>query len=245
VELLPAAPWRAAVIEGLQRSLAQRLPASALRLGELRPVGRERLLDEARRWVADLGAGAASPWCEADRMACESNALSAGRALVEADPRRCDSHLVVGEVTRLGGGVAAEVRYLWDNAVDVDDRGTCLRAIAEASRRAKDGRSLARAIDALATLPCVEPLVCAKNLEWLASLEADRGNGAAAVALLRKATRLVPDRIDLRERLAQRASRLGLHAEALLTLRPQEERYRRAKAAEEEALRRALFDDRR
>ena len=100
---------------------------------------------------------------------------------------------------------------------DVQDVVVCLRSRAQMAAAVDDAKVLMAAGKALASVACIEQEKCAAVHTWLGDLHAQRGELGTAVAMFRRAAR-DGENVARLVRLANVASRAGLHAQALAAL---------------------------
>ena len=226
-------------LEPLVSSLRSRLPGTACRLDELDPntpeSGRRRVV----YLLADLQAGLAAPWCSGTgRDSCLRAAVSEASRLVQLNPSECVPRELRAEARIQAGKAVQAIRDLLSETEHVSDRLMCLRAVVSLGSQYNDEDSVRRALDEIARAPCTQTTDCLQNLRYAANVELGRGNPRRAFAFLERAHERAPDDEQLLSDVAQLASKVELHAEALnayqelARLHPGDPKWREAVSAE-------------
>jgi hypothetical protein len=241
LELTPENARRIDVLGSLADAVGARLPATQARLDgmvrELDPNARgplERTVGDA---LADLEQREAAPWC-AERTQCAGPALAAVKHLSALQPGKCAPAILRAKIQSAAGDAATALHELQLEAQSAADPDECWHALGELALTARNEAYMVAAEDAIVRTGCGADAECVNNLTWAASLEERRGNQRNAMSLYAKAQKRAPERNDLVERVAQIASRLGLHAEALEAYRklgrmnPETEKWRQLENSE-------------
>jgi hypothetical protein len=236
------AMWLELIVEGLVR----RLPATAARLdadiAQIEPDSPALASRRAQDALEDLGEKEAAPWCSDDRARCVEGALALARKIQKIHPTLCEGYFLYARAELEGGDAAAAVKGLKAAAARVSDRTTCLEELATVARDAKSDGVLTEALDQLAHAGCSDPKECVNNLLWVASFEQARGNPHHALAVLQRAHERDAGNDALLARIADLATSVSLHAEALHAYEelarhhPEDGSYKAAVAREKEAL---------
>jgi len=247
LESVPSGSGGGQTIGFIARSVRPRLPATARRLDDLglalEPNSVWAAETRAKEALADLLAGDEAPWCVGERRAaCMTDALARATRLVELEPQRCLGHSIHARLLLEAGDSARALNDLSTAADVVSDRVQCLEQLADLAALAKSDEGVTRALYRITHAGCASNQECIQNLRFVASRESARGNARSALASLQRALIRAPDDDDLLADVADRASRLDLHAEALrsyqaLAVRhPDDARWTAAVTAEKLAL---------
>ncbi len=226
--------------------LGARLPATAARLEEdlelVDPRLNQAVWRRARQALADLRAGDAAPWCSGDaRKACGSLALEESLQAERADPTLCEGFLLRAQVLVEVGDARRGAQELDTASERVVDRPRCLKELAQLATSAKVDDVVTHALDQLTHLGCAAPPECVGNLRFVASVERARGNPRRALAVLQQAHEQAPEDDAMLVEIAQLASTVQLHGEAveaytqLARRHPAEAQWRNAAAQERAA----------
>jgi tetratricopeptide (TPR) repeat protein len=220
MELVSTGKSGTAMLNALVIGLAERLPATCMRLdqelrrrvpGALGPPTRA-----ASAAVADLDAGDGAPWClPPNRPACVEQALSLARSLQILDPATCDGYRLEARALAASGQHAKAIDGLARVADKVTDRVVCLQALASLARTAEDEQRLDAALNEIAQAGCADDKECVSNLVWVAQAQEVRGNLRRALAMYQRAYDRSPDNDSLLENVARLAGAAGLNAEAV------------------------------
>lgn len=246
MELVPPGKGAAAVLEALATSVADRLPATRLRLdstlASIAPASLGPALRAAADAVADLAAGGAAPWCAgALRHECVREALAKAGRVQQLRPAECEGYLLAARVRISEGQVVPALTELERASDAVTDRVMCIRGLVSMANATGNGAYAERALDRLANAGCASDDECAANLAWVASQETARGNSSKAFSLYKRAYERAPDNDAVLEELANLAAASGLHAESaedygrLARRHPEETRWKNAAEKEREA----------
>jgi hypothetical protein len=238
--------WRAQWLERLVQGLATRLPATAVRLdldiAQLEADSPELARRRAQASLDDLAQREAAPWCWEDRPRCVDGALALAVRLEKLTPSRCDGFAMYARAKLEGGDAAGALKELRGAAAKVSDRTACLEELASVASTAKSDSVLTETLDQITHAGCSDAKDCVTNLLWVASFEQQRGNPHRALAVLQRAHERDPSNDALLARVAELATSVSLHAEALRAYEelsrhhPEDARYRAAAAREKEAL---------
>jgi tetratricopeptide (TPR) repeat protein len=243
MELVPSGYGSSAMLKALVTELADRLPATCVRLDH---VLRERAPEsigpprrEANCAAADVEAGDEAPWCQAAaRPVCVERALSLARKLEQLDPATCEGYALEARVLTSAGQSAQAMDRLARVADTVGDRVACLRALTNLARSTGDNRRFDAALSEIVRAGCSDETECVNNLVWVAQAREASGNLVQALAIYRRAYERAPDNDSLLENIARLAGAAGLNAEALRNYQELEHRHpgdgRWRKAAEEQ-----------
>ncbi len=218
IELTPSTVGRLEVLRALAGSLTLRLPSTSERLDELSRALDADAMDPLQRVIADtnddLQEGDAAPWCR-DPARCLGTGLAATLHLATLQPGLCAPRFSRARLQVAAGDTAAALHDLQVAAPTATDPPECWRSLGELALAAKSDTYVTAAEDAIARSGCDTDTECASNLAWAASLEERRGNYRRAMVYYARAQEKTPGRGDLGERVAQLASGMGLHAEAM------------------------------
>ena len=238
--------WRAQSLEQLVEGLRFRLPGTAARLdldvGGLEPDSPDLARRRSQDSLVDLSEREAAPWCWDDRGRCIELALAAAEHLETLTPTRCDGFALHARVLLEAGDAAGAVKGLRAAAGRVTDRTTCLEELAAVAWKAKADAVLTETLDQIAHAGCSDVKDCTRNLLWVASYEEMRGNPHRALTVLQKAHERDMADDPLLVRIAELATSVSLHAEALRAYEelarhhPDDARYKTAAARELEAM---------
>lgn len=220
MEVVPRGPLARHSLEALAEELDLRVPATRWRLDEMilsqsEPSAEPRAR-RARDALDDLRAGAAAPWCAADRDTCLRRALEAAHALQAAAPSACRSYEMEASMHLAAGDSARAVQTLRAHLADVSDGPHCLERVAQIAIAAGDDAHATWAIDALARSSCSEKQECVRYVLSAAQIEASRGNDGRALVFYRRAHELEPERDDVLQNIGDTAMRRGLYVEAVV-----------------------------
>ena len=209
-----------AVLSLLIPELADRLPASCVRLDEELSQRDPGSIGPLRRAavdaVADVETGDAAPWCQAaSRTACVDRAVLLARSLESAELSACEGYALEARALAAAGEVGQAMDRL-ERIVDrVGDRVTCLQALAGLAHSVRDDVRFDAALGEIARAGCTDVKQCVVNLVWVAQAQEARGNPRRALATYKRAYERAPDDDALLETMARLAETAGLNAEAL------------------------------
>jgi tetratricopeptide (TPR) repeat protein len=217
LELIPDSRYRWSVMEQVASSVATRLPATRVRLDELilkaDPMAQGAISRGIQDVTADLVADDAAPWCE-DHSVCVEPAAAAATRLLSTAPWRCDFAVQRARLGVAAGDAPLALRELQEEAFVAADPVSCWRALGDLALSTGTDAYVNAAEEAMVRSGCADN-ECAGNLLWVASLEQQRGNPRRALTYYQRAHDKAPERVDLVERMADLASTLGFHAQAL------------------------------
>jgi tetratricopeptide (TPR) repeat protein len=247
MELVSKGETGTAMLNALVAAVAERLPATCVRLDQELVRRAPGALGPAKRAasaaVADLDAGDGAPWCQVpNRSACVEQALSLARTLQARDPTRCDAYGLEARALAAAGQPAKAMDRLAHIADKVTDRVACLQSLAGLARTAEDERRLDTALNDIAQAGCADDKECVNNLVWVATTQEVRGNLRRAMAMYQRAYERAPDNDSLLENVARLAGAAGLNAEALRDYQelarrhPGDGRWRKAAEEQREAM---------
>lgn len=228
------------------QDLRHRLPATTERLdvelGRLDPSSLYLALREADGAQSDLKDGEAAPWCFDDRKGCLDKALRLAARVERLAPSSCDGFYFHAEALLAAGDAPGAVKELSEATGKVTDRTYCLERLAEVARLAKADPPLSETLDQISHAGCAEVKECVGNLRWVADFEQARGNRRRALSMLQRAAERDPGNEQILTEVAELASAVDLHAEALRAyedlarLHPENPLWQAAIAAERTAL---------
>lgn len=250
MELVPDGAAGVVVLDRLAASLAERLPATRVRLDQellaRAPATSAALARMARDAVQDVEARAGAPWCDEPpaRAACVREAEGLIERERTAAPDRCDAYMLEARLHIASSDPGRALDDLGRAVELVKDRVPCLKEFIGLADRAGDLARAEAALDEIVNAGCAEDGECVQNLIWAAERQEGRGNAPKALALYRRAADLAPDNDAILEACARLAAQIGLHAEAaedydrLARKHPDDLRWAKAADAEKlEALR--------
>jgi tetratricopeptide (TPR) repeat protein len=248
MELVSTGKSGTAMLNALVLALAERLPATCVRLDQELSRRAPHALGPPKRAasaaVADLDAGGdGAPWCQADnRPACLDRALTLARALQVLDPATCDGYAFEARALMAAGQPAKAMDRLAHITDKVTDRVACLQTLAGLARTAEDDHRLDTTLNEIAQAGCADDKECVQNLVWVATTQEVRGNLRRAMAMYQRAYERAPDNDSLLENVARLAGAAGLNAEALRDYQelarrhPGDGRWRKAAEEQREAM---------
>jgi tetratricopeptide (TPR) repeat protein len=251
MEVVPGGKLGVAALESLVGALADRLPATRVRLDAELAVRSPKSPGPATRAaldaVEDLETAEGAPWCEGlARAACIRRALEQSTLAQRLSPDKCDGYALRTRARVAIGEVAAGLDDL-EKAVDVvSDRVACLQKLESIARTVGDERRAQEALDRVTNAGCADDAECVRNLSWAAQREGARGNSRKALALYKRAHQRAPQDDALLETIAGLAAAVGLHGEAsddyeqLVRLHPQDSHWKLAAQQEKDAATRAV-----
>jgi len=219
MEVVPDGKVGVVALEALGQAVANRLPATRVRLdAELAtraPTAPAPAIRAALDAVDDLEMAEGAPWCEGGgRSACIHKALDQSSYAERLSPSKCDAYALRARALVAAGQAAAGLNEL-EKAVDVvSDRVSCLQRLESIAHTVGDEKRAQEALDRVINAGCTDDAECASNLSWVAQREQARGNQRRALALYKRASQRVPQDDALLETVAGLAAGLGLHAEA-------------------------------
>lgn len=222
MEIIPQGPSAAAALEHVAASVADRLPATRVRLDEAlvsdfrgQAIASDRLGLDA---VQDVE-GAGAPWCGDDgRAACVAYALRKTEQCVSLEAGRCAAHALHARALVASGraeNAEEAMRELEHQADHAPDRLTCLRVLVVLARRVGDARRLDLATREIGSDACVDDRECRESIAWLGADEEGHGDFGAALALYRKASARWPGNDEFTLGVVRAALALGMHVEAM------------------------------
>jgi len=168
--------------------------------------------------LAELALGGGSTMCAAERRAeCIRAVRSHARVLDERDQQRSAGPRLEARLLRLEGSPRAAERLLADRCRSTGERAECLRARVEAAAECTPPTELQPAIKDYLAASCATTVECADAATFVADLEASRGNWGSAMSHYGRAAQEAPTE-QRWLKLADAASRLGAHAQAVEAL---------------------------
>jgi tetratricopeptide (TPR) repeat protein len=219
MELVPEGIAGTGMLEALATALADRLPATRVRLDAELLARDPRAIEPARRAaedaVHDVRAGESAPWCAARAKECYDEALAKAVQLRDRRTDVCEGHALLAELKIANGEADRALDELERGAEGVEDRSACLRKLVQLAARAKREVRVDMALEKLARAGCVSDADCVASLIFAGDVEEARGRTRRSLSYYKKAWERDPSRLDLLEIVAAKSERLGLHAEAL------------------------------
>jgi tetratricopeptide (TPR) repeat protein len=235
------------LLELLIADLRERLPATSARLDrELSDRSSDaegpanRAAEEA---IADLEAGDAAPWCEGAgrRPLCVDRALARSRELQKTGPHGCRGYILEARARFAADDRASAIAALERAADEATDRKGCLRSIVDVATSVNDGARVESSLHQILQSGCGSDQECLDDYLYVAAVEEKTGNMASALIAYKHAYEHAPENDQVLERLADVASRSGVHGEAaeqyrkLAERHPEDKRWRAAAAQEHDA----------
>jgi tetratricopeptide (TPR) repeat protein len=220
MEIVPSGAARLAVMEGLAVGLAKRLPSTRVRLDEAILAADPRAVQPLKRLaqdaVDDVQAGPAAPWCTGAASAdCVHHAEDVIARLEAIDASHCEPHLLRARLLVAAGDISRGLDGLMKAADRVNDRETCLEALAALAHAARDDAHEGVALEKLEHAGCGQSSDCVATWLALAREQEARGEKSHALALYKKVLARAPDDDDALSGEARLAADLGMHADAL------------------------------
>ncbi|MGH7285973.1 MAG: tetratricopeptide repeat protein, partial [Polyangiaceae bacterium] len=244
-EIAPPGKIGVATLSEIAGKIAGSRPSTAWMIGDeilaRDPNDLTTWTSRAHAALDDLDAGDAASWC-ANRNACVERALETTSRLIALDANHCDSYRLHALAEVAEGKADDALAELTKAADETQDGSACLSARVDIARKSGTFEQTTAAIDDLVKRGCATATECANNLTYAANVEAARGSLERALAFEKKAYEAQPDCDACLGAVAQYASALGLHAEAmdayakLSKLHPEEQSYARSEAAERQAM---------
>ena len=244
-EIAPPGMKGVPVLSEIAGKIAGSKPATAWMIGDeilaRDPNDLSTFTTRSKAALADLDEGDAAPWC-ADRKACVQRALDTTSRLVALDANHCESYRLHALAQVAAGKTDDALAELTKASDETQDGSACLSARVDIARKSGTFEQTTAAIDDLVKRGCANPAECANDLTFAASVEAQRGSLARALAFEKKADEAQPECDACLAAVGAYASSLGLHAEAmdayakLSRLHPEEQSYARSEAAERQAM---------
>jgi tetratricopeptide (TPR) repeat protein len=165
--------------------------------------------------VEDIDLEHPAPWCEdAAREKCQQTALDLSARVERMAPETCAPHALHATARLASGDPAGGLDELARASDAIQDRVTCLKALALLARKAKNEERATDALNKIANAGCAQDHECADNLLWAAAVEEKSGNTRHALSLVGRASQRVPENDFPIQWAARLASSIGLHAEA-------------------------------
>ncbi|MCA9585975.1 MAG: hypothetical protein KC657_11510 [Myxococcales bacterium] len=216
MELVVEGPDGVPMLDALAEGLAWRLPATSVRLDRellkrapAAPGPRRRAIE-----AAVLDAKLEMPWCLPSRAPCLDEASRQVEALLKATPEDCAAHALEARVKVARGQTAEALDGLAAFAERASERRECLKAVVELATSAGQTRHVDVALDRAVRAGCSNAPDCAALYAWAGGVEEERGRGARALVLYRRALDVAPDRDDLLLRVGDLGTQNGMLREA-------------------------------
>jgi hypothetical protein len=216
LELVPAGPTGADVLDGLATTIGDRLPSTAVMLDEELERRAPTTLGPVLRRVGATVADAANhePWCD-DRK-CIIDGLSAAENLIRRQPAMCDAHVLVARLRIADGKPQLGLEELDAALQAISDRERCRRTLIELALASAQTRTADVALEKLVRSGCGSAADCLDLYTWAGAVEERRGHYPRAVVLYKRAFELRPDREDLMEQIGALGEHDGVRGEAII-----------------------------
>jgi tetratricopeptide (TPR) repeat protein len=250
-ELLPNGTVGPAVSELLAQAIADRLPASRVRLDA--DAAREDSAARGPAWrtandaIQDLESGPMAPWCDGRGWeACVKLALDKSNRLEQMSPDKCEGFALHARARTANHDGSGGLNELDKATEEVTDRLWCLKQLVLVAREVGSEARADRALETIIPLGCGEQAACAETLRWVGQQYEAMGKPYKALGLYRRSFEQAPDD-GLLARMAELAMNGGLHAEAaadyeqLARRHPENTDWRRLATAQHDAAMRAAI----
>jgi tetratricopeptide (TPR) repeat protein len=246
MEVVPRGRGGLDVLEMLAEGLAQRLPSTRVRLDEEILARNPRAVQPLERRfqdvIVDVEAGDAAPWCALQHAECVQRGEEIAKRLIEIEPTRCAPYELRARLLSAAGDSKHALDALQQATDRVNDRETCLTALARMAHAAHDDTREGMALEKLEHAGCAKESDCIGEWMDLARLQEGRGEKSHAMALYKRVLERDPDNETALAAEARLAADVGMHAAALAAYvrlsqrHPDDANYARAAAAERAAL---------
>lgn len=227
------------MLERLAKAIAWRLPATAARI-DRELLSRAPDAEGPRRRAIEaalLDVKLELPWCTPSPTPCLDDALRNADKLVASAPNDCAARAVAARVRATRGDAAGALDELASFSERAPNRRECLKLLTEIALEMGMPRHADLAVDRVVRAGCGAATDCADTYAWAAGVEEQRSHPAKALQLYKRALESAPERDDLRARVGDLATQLGMLREAAdafetLSRRHPEDASHAARAAE-------------